>query len=246
MAAGVFAAYGALGVCVGILAAVLHPLGVDANDLTTDDWKRLGLGAGVVLAVALLGSYAFGGYTAGRMARRAGLRHGVLVFAIGVAVLVVVAGIAQLEQATSAVRDRLESLGAPTGTSTWLGVGSLTGVIALVGMLVGSLLGGVRGERWHQRLVARALDPDVGPDADLADEADIGRQSDLLVAAVDGLDRLVVGRHPFTHQTKRCWKAVDNIDCADQIRLLQQRVGGVKAGWTRADYRHAQRARFSS
>jgi spore maturation protein SpmB len=177
VAAGVLAAYGAVALCIGIAAGVFHPLGITADRLTDNDWKRLGLGAGLGMAVVLLGAYSFGGYVAGRMARRAGLRHGVLVFVIGVLVLAAVAGISQLEGATTAIRSRLESLGAPTSDSAWAGVGSLTCVVALAGMLLGSLLGGVRGERWHQRLVARALDPDIGPEADLRADVEAQRKA---------------------------------------------------------------------
>lgn len=182
--AGVLTAIGAFGVCIGIAAAVLSPMGITLDTLTDSEWKSRGLGAGLAGAGALLGCYAFGGYVAGRMARRAGLRHGVLVFAVGVVLLGAALGIAQLEGALSAVRDRVESLGAPTGDSAWSGIGLVTIVVALAGMLLGSLLGSVRGERWHQRLVARALDPDVGPEADLRAEVEAQRK-----AAAKALER---------------------------------------------------------
>jgi hypothetical protein len=165
--AGVVAALGAFAVYVGIAAAVLHAIGIDAGDLSDDDWTRLGFVASLLSAGALLASYLFGGYVAGRMARRAGLRHGVLVFVVGAVIVAAAVGIAFLEDATTAVSDRLESLGAPTDDTAWFGVGVLGVAVALAGMLLGSLFGAVRGERWHQRLVARALDPNVGPEADL-------------------------------------------------------------------------------
>jgi hypothetical protein len=172
VAAGVLTLVGTCAVLAGIAAAVLHPLGITMDTWAGDDWKRFGLVAGLVAAAALLGATALGSYAAGRMARRAGIRHGVLVFVVGVIVLAAAGGIAQLEGAIRAVTDRLESMGAPTGDSAWAGVALVVGLAAVGGMLVGSLLGGVRGERWHQRLIARALDPDVGPDADLRAEAE--------------------------------------------------------------------------
>jgi hypothetical protein len=184
VAAGVFTALGAFALCVGITAAVLHPLDFSLDGLTDNDWQRLGLVTGLVSAAALLGAFSFGGYAAGRMARRAGLRHGVLVFAVGVGVLAWAAGIAGVEGAAAAIRDRLESFGAPTGASTWFGVAVVTGAAALGGMLLGAVLGGIRGERWHQRLVARALDPDIGPEADLRAEAERQR-----IAAAKALER---------------------------------------------------------
>jgi hypothetical protein len=175
--AGVFVAYGVIGACIGIAAAVLHPIGLTLDSLSHNDWQQVGLVAGLVAAAVVLGAFTFGGYTAGRMARRAGLRNGVLVAVLGVVLLAAVAALAQLEGATSALVDRLESLGAPTDGTTWYGVGVLSGAVALGGMILGALLGGVRGERWHQRLLVRAANPDIGPDADLRAEAERQRRA---------------------------------------------------------------------
>jgi hypothetical protein len=175
--AGVLTAIGAFVLCIGVAAAVLQPIGITADSLSDNDWKRLGLVVGLAAAVALLAAFGFGGYVAGRLARRAGLRHGVLVFVVGVVLLAAAAGIAQFEGGLSAIRDRVESLGAPTGDSAWTGVGTISGAVALAGMLLGTLLGAVRGERWHQRLVARALDPDIGPDADLRSAVEAQRKA---------------------------------------------------------------------
>ena len=175
--AGVFVAYGVIVACIGIVAAVLHPMGFTLDNLSDNDWQRVGFIAGLVAAAVFLGAFTFGGYTAGRMARRAGFRNGVLVLAFGVVLLAAVAAVAQLEGATSAIVDRLESLGAPTDGSTWYGVGVLSGAVALGGMILGAVLGGVRGERWHQRLVVRAASPDIGPEADLRAEAERQRRA---------------------------------------------------------------------
>jgi hypothetical protein len=175
--AGAFTTLGAFALCIGVAAAVLQPIGITAESLSDDDWNRLGLAVGLAAAAVVLGAFAFGGYVAGRMARRAGLRHGVLVFVVGLVLLAAAAGIAQFEGALSAIRDHVESLGAPTGDSSWTGVATISGAVALAGMLLGSLLGGVRGERWHQRLVARALDPNVGPDAELRADVEAQRKA---------------------------------------------------------------------
>jgi hypothetical protein len=175
--AGVFVAYGVIGACIGIAAAVLHPIGLTLDSLSHNDWQQVGLVAGLVAAAVFLGAFTFGGYTAGRMARRAGLRNGVLVTVLGVVLLAAVAAVAHLEGATSALVDRVESLGAPTDGTTWYGLGVLSGAVALGGMIFGALLGGVRGERWHQRLLVRAANPDIGPDADLRAEAERQRRA---------------------------------------------------------------------
>jgi hypothetical protein len=184
VAAGALAAIGAFTLCVGVVAAVLYPIGLDLDGFSDSSWKTLGLGAGLGAAGVLLAAFGFGGYVAGRMARRAGLRHGVLVLVAGLVVLAAAAGIAELEGALTAIRDRAESIGAPTGDGTWGGVAVVTGAAAIAGMALGSVLGGLRGERWHQRLIARALDPDVGPDADLRADVDAQRK-----AAAEALER---------------------------------------------------------
>jgi hypothetical protein len=175
--AGVFVAYGVIGACVGIAAAALHPMGFTLENLSRDDWRRVGLVAGLVAAAVFLGAFTFGGYAAGRMARRAGPRNGVLVVVLGVVLLAAVAAVAQLEGATSAIVDRLESLGAPPDGTTWYGLGLLSGGAALGGMILGGVLGGLRGERWHQRLLLRAANPDIGPEADLRAEAERQRRA---------------------------------------------------------------------
>jgi hypothetical protein len=167
VAAGVLTVIGVMAVCAGAIAAVLHALNLTTDTLTDTEWTRAGFGVGVLSAVAFFGCFALGGYTAGRMARRAGMRHGLLVFVFGLVVIAAAIGITQLEGALTVIRDRFDDLGAPTGESTWSGIVLLTIGVALAGALVGSLLGGRRGERWHQRLVARATDPGIGPEADL-------------------------------------------------------------------------------
>jgi hypothetical protein len=167
IAGGVLAAFGAFALFLAITASVLHALGIDSADLDDNEWRDLGTGAGVAVVAVLFVSYLVGGYVAGRMARRAGVLHGFLVFAAGVVVLAAVAGIATAQDGTQALIDRLDALGAPTEGDVWAEVGSVVGIAAFIAALVGSLLGGGAGERWHQRLATRILDPRVGPEAEL-------------------------------------------------------------------------------
>jgi hypothetical protein len=167
VAAGVFAAYGAFALFLALTASVLHALGIDSSELNDSEWRNLGAGAGAAVVAVLFGAYLFGGYVAGRMARRAGVLHGVLVFVGGIVVLAAVAGIAHAQDGTQALVDRLDALGAPTSGDAWAEVASVVGLAGVIVTLVGGVLGGAAGERWHQRLAARVLDPSVGPEADL-------------------------------------------------------------------------------
>jgi len=165
--AGLLTAFGAFALVLAVAASVLHALGIDSSELNDNEWRDLGTGAGAVVVAVLFGAYLFGGYVAGRMARRAGSIHGLLVFGAGIVVLAAVAGIAHAQDGTQALVDRLDALGAPTSGDAWAEVGSVVGLAGVLAALVGGTLGGAAGERWHQRLAARVLDPSVGPEAGL-------------------------------------------------------------------------------
>jgi len=90
--AGVFVAYGAFAVLLGIVSAVLDAIGVDTTGLSDADWRGVGVGSAAALCVVLLVTYFYGGYVAGRMARRSGFLQGLCVFLVGFAVLAAAAG----------------------------------------------------------------------------------------------------------------------------------------------------------
>jgi hypothetical protein len=149
--AGTLVAYGAFAVLLAVAAAVVKALGVDTN-LSSDEWRQLGVGGGIAVAVAQFLSYLSGGYVAGRMARRSGAMHGVLVFFLAVALAGVVA----------AVVSNQANVDVPARAREWRDIGTVAGIGSLVAMFLGSLIGGIKGERWHGKLVRRAYDPEVG------------------------------------------------------------------------------------
>src|ERR671911_2787827 len=73
--AGVLVAYGAFAVLAALVGAVAVAIGVDA-ELASNDWTTFGMGSAVTATVVAFVAYLFGGYVAGRMARRAGLVNG--------------------------------------------------------------------------------------------------------------------------------------------------------------------------
>jgi hypothetical protein len=163
--AGVLVAYGAFAVLAALAGAAAAALGLN-TDLSANNWAELGVGSAIVAAVVLLLAYLFGGYVAGRMARRAGLLHGIAVFILALIIVALVAAIAATQTDTSAIRDNLRSLGIPTTGAEWGDVGTLAGIGSLAAMLVGALLGGMLGERWHTKLTRRAASPNYGPERD--------------------------------------------------------------------------------
>lgn len=161
--AGVLVAYGAFVVLAGITAGGLAAAGVD-TEISGQELRQAGVAGGVVAGALLFVSYVFGGYVAGRMARRAGVSHGVLVFGFGVLIAVAVAAVVRESGATDRVVEGIKSLGVPTSADQWRDIGTVAGIASLAGMLVGSLLGGALGEHWHDKLMARALNPNFGPE----------------------------------------------------------------------------------
>ena len=98
------------------------------------------------------------------MARRAGLVNGLAVFVLAVVLVAVVAAIAASQADADTVQANLRSLGIPTTGTEWGKIGSLAGIGSLAAMLVGALVGGVLGERWHTKLTRRAVSDHYGPD----------------------------------------------------------------------------------
>lgn len=162
--AGVLVGYGAFALLAGLTAAVLGAVDVDVN-LQGDDVGQAGTVSAVVLGLVLFLSYLFASYTAGRMARRAGMTHGLVVFATSLVLAAVAAVVVEVSNATDDVVDGLRNLGVPTSADQWRDIGTLAGIASLAGMLLGCIVGGAMGERWHTKLVTRALDPGVGPEA---------------------------------------------------------------------------------
>ncbi len=162
--AGTLVAYGAFVILLAIAAAV-----ADAVDLTTRiptlNWEELGTTAGLIVAGVLLLAYLFGGYVAGRMARRAGALNGFLVFVLGILLPVLVALLVNLITDNDAILVNLRSAGIPTTGEEWGEAATVAGIASLVAIVVGPILGGLLGERWHAKLMRRAVDPSVGPRA---------------------------------------------------------------------------------
>lgn len=194
--AGTLVAFGAFAILVAIAAAIASAAGVD-TDLTTNDWREAGVAGGVILAVVLFLSYFYGGYTAGRMARRNGVMQGVLVFITAILAVAVVAAATRIltDIDTDQILDNLRSIGVPTTRDEWSDVGTVAGLLSLIAMLGGAVIGGSYGERWHNRLLVRALDPDVGPEGEVRRHAaEVEGQGDVRHdEAADRVDRTTAG-----------------------------------------------------
>lgn len=137
--AGALAAIGMLATIGGAAAAIARLDGADLDVPT--QWRLVDTNEGLAVAAALAVAFLVGGYVAGRMARRAGILHGVVVALLGIGAATAGYFIADLTAPAEAV------------------------IAAVAGLLVGAVLGGMLGERWHAKLVSRAIDPNVGAEA---------------------------------------------------------------------------------
>jgi len=152
--AGVLVAYGGLAVLLAAAYGIARATGL--YDFTPDDLAKLSPAGAAVIVAATLIAYVFGGYVAGRMARRAGLLNGLAVFVLAVLLVAALGALLAIRDGSDQVTASLRDAGIPTNLDGWSQVSSLAGLGSLLAMLVGTVLGGKLGERWHSKLTRRA------------------------------------------------------------------------------------------
>lgn len=130
-----------------------------AGEETGASGYELGVAGIVVVLVVLFLAYLAGGYVAGRMARFHGVRQGVAVWGWAVLVVVALSVAAATLGSGSSGAEELSPL-SPTSGEIGLGLAGLAVVAAVT--LVGAMLGGLAGMRFHRR-VDRAEAETVGP-----------------------------------------------------------------------------------
>jgi hypothetical protein len=98
------------------------------------------------------------------MAWRRGAAHGVLVVLGSILVVAIAAGLLGAltrPDDVKGITEALERFGVPTTAEAWGNVEPVTWVASLCGMLLGSLLGGMLGERWFTKVSRRALSAEI-------------------------------------------------------------------------------------
>jgi hypothetical protein len=160
--AGVLVGYAAFAMLLGVAGALVRGSG-SRIDLT-GDWNQIGARGSFLLGGLMFLAYLLAGYVSGRMAWRRGALHGLGVF---VGSLVVIGAVALFARSVAKPKDikhltdALRAFGVPTSGKEWGHVGSLAGLGTLLGMLGGSVLGGLAGERWYTKISRRAGEVDM-------------------------------------------------------------------------------------
>ncbi|WIB34348.1 hypothetical protein [Curtobacterium sp. MCSS17_005] len=125
----------------------------DAAENVTKNGDVVGIVGAIALAVILLVAYYCGGYVAGRMARFAGVKQGIAVWIWAVVIAVVVAIVAAIAGSQFNILGQLNSFPRiPIDEGTLTVTGIVTVAIVAVISLVGAILGGLAGMRYHRKV----------------------------------------------------------------------------------------------
>jgi hypothetical protein len=147
---GWLAATGMVALLTAIIAGTGTALGLGVTEENADTVSLVGA---IVLLVVLFIGYYCGGYVAGRMARFSGAKQGIAVWlwAIVMAILIAVVG-----AIAGAQFNILASLNAfpriPINEGDLTTVGIITAIVVAIVSLIGAILGGLAGMRFHRKV----------------------------------------------------------------------------------------------
>jgi hypothetical protein len=132
--------------------------GLDTADEAAEQAETLSVGGGIAVLVVLFLAYLAGGYVAGRMARFDGARQGIAVWLIGLIVVLVLAAAGAILGAQYNVLQQLNLPRIPIDEGTATTAGVITLVAILLVTVLGALLGGKLGERYHRKVDRAGFD----------------------------------------------------------------------------------------
>jgi amino acid transporter len=114
------------------------------------------VGGALLIAIAVIAYYA-GGYVAGRMSRFDGARQGFGVWLIGLVVTLVVAAAGAVLGDQYNVFDKLNLPRIPVNASDLTTGGAIALAAIVIGSLLGAIVGGKVGQRYHRRVDRAAV-----------------------------------------------------------------------------------------
>jgi hypothetical protein len=159
---GWLAATGMAVLLTAIVAAAGTALGYTTNVNTTNptagEVQSVGIAGGIALLAIIFVAYFCGGYVAGRMARFNGFRQGMAVWLWAVVAAIVAAVVVAGAGSRYNVLANLNLPRIPINEGTLTTAGVLTAVGLAAVSLVGAVLGGLAGMRFHRRVDKAGLD----------------------------------------------------------------------------------------
>jgi hypothetical protein len=144
-------------ILTAIVAAAGAAIGLTDANTASDNAGTIGIVGGALLIAASFIAYYCGGYVAGRMSRFDGGRQGFGVWAIGLLVTLLVAAAGAIFGDQYNVFENLNLPRIPLNTSDITTGGIIALAAIFVVTLIGSILGGKLGERYHRRVDRAAV-----------------------------------------------------------------------------------------
>jgi len=152
---GVVVTFGALFLLTALVGGIFATSDVNPTELGST--QEVGVGIGVGLVVAWFLSSMWGGYTAGRMGRGAGVVNGILVPLVVLIIGAIVAVIVGALGSSANLNLPFRPAQLPTQDSALYDLSAGFGIAILAAMVVGGALGGGLGSRWHTKLERRVI-----------------------------------------------------------------------------------------
>jgi hypothetical protein len=138
-------------ILTAIVAAAGAAIGL-TNNPSPSDAGTIGIVGGALLIAIAFVAYYCGGYVAGRMSRFDGGRQGLGVWLVGLVVTLLIAAAGAIFGDQYNVFDKLNLPRIPINASDLTTGGIITLAGIAVASLIGALLGGIAGRRYHRRV----------------------------------------------------------------------------------------------
>ncbi|WP_298255495.1 hypothetical protein [uncultured Arthrobacter sp.] len=137
----------------------------DAANQAQENAQTIGIVSGIVLAIVLFVAYYCGGYVAGRMARFDGVKQGLAVWLWGIIIAIVIAILAAVAGDQFNVLDKIQGAPRIPLDGSALTTGGLIGLaITILVPLIGAILGGKAGMRFHRKVDQAGIDHQITTD----------------------------------------------------------------------------------
>jgi hypothetical protein len=151
---GWLVAVGMAAILIGLLSAAgtAFGLGEVSEGEAEQNAETIGIVGGILLVLVLAIAYYCGGYVSGRMSRFDGGRQGTAVWALGLAVTIVLAVAGALFGAEYNVLERLNLPRIPIEEGSLTAGAVIALIVVVLVTLVAAAAGGKAGERFHRRV----------------------------------------------------------------------------------------------